>query len=1602
MKNRKAFTLIEVLAIIVVLAIIALIAVPNITGYVKTAQEGKFGASVEALIQAYKYKTIDEDVQLGRVLPCALDVEKCNLTGYLESCGIDKICLKVTDGRFCAAGTNADYIIKEGNCRYDGPEPPVPPYITGITVSNITVSSARVLVNFYDEGFIISHQYRLLDRSNNVIVDWIDGDSINNVNPDKTSSKIFSNLEKGTEYKVEVKIVNNNDENNTAISSKTFTTLNFNAPTITYDISKWETSKDVTITYPTQEGVDKKYRVLTTTGWDYSGLINAEQVQHVTVSNYQFFVEAKAAAGSSVLTKSAQIGFIDNENDGANLKPTIEALNFKNGSGINTNLISLRLKDDKSGIAYYCVTEENDLSNCNGNGNNTELNKWVLAVSNASDLAKVNKEVRDRTVQHQFGNKGKYYVFLKDAVGNVSDAKEVSIYKVEYDLNGGTGNVPYQIKLHGSDLILSDVTPTRSGYEFLGWDTNPNLNNDNPAYPRKGTYTNNSDVKLYAQWRKTVTITYNANSGSGTVASDTCYRYNAQPNCSIKFKNGGFTRTGYTFRGWAKGQNNVAVSYNANTNYNVAESETVYAGWEAKGLTFNDQTFTKNYDNADQLQEIVKATNGNNATTYTKKSETSGSTNTTRINVNSSNGTLTITGGTPKGQYKVVIEAKLPVSNTINGITEVTATKTMTVNVNQVTISNLDPDDPSNTTGTGISIGSVSDVTFKNSAYTPEPTVSVKTSANAQLKTLVKGTDFDYSYSNNTNVGTATITITLKGNYSGTKTKTFNINAYDISGATISDVTAVTYKGSAYTPEPTVTALGATLTKNTNFTYGYSNNINAGTATIIITGKGNYKGTKTKTFTINKKSLTVAWANTSLTYNRNAQKPTASVNTGISGKTLTINTDNAKTNAGTYSSSATCSDNTDSCSNYTLTSTSSNYTINPYNLSGATIADISAYTYGGDEKKPEPAVTALSTTLTKNTDFTYSYSNNTNAGTATVTVTGKGNYTGTKSKNFTINKQASTKTFTCATLTYTGSAQALITTATSNNPNVYYSFTTQLNSSNYSTAGTKINIAAGDRPKGTNGGTYKIYWYAPAGNQTEMSATSSCVISPKALTIPSSPSNKTYTGASQNSGVSCPTGSTNGGDTAKTDAGTYYHKCTLSSTTNYKWSDNTTAAKSIKWIINPKSIAVSWGTTTSFTYTGSGQAPTASASTGISGQTMTVNRTTGTNTGSYTSTASCGSVTNSACGNYTLTSTTKSFSITNANITATLTLTGTNKVGQTLTASITNASPTGTTNSYQWYRGSTAISGATASTYKVVDADVGQTIKVSVTLSKANYNAKALEDATDATNNGQAYSVPSTNYTVTVTGTNKVDQTLGVTISPSGKTPSSYQWIACNGSTCSNISGATGSTYTVPTGYVGYSIKAKVCFGSYCIEDATDATNNGSAAAQPKQSYTCAYGELVDHASYGKICVSGTSPAVTSYTPTYSTCVSYNTSCELVHGYGYSSNSTGNCGSGSTIWSDGTRTTISPTSCSSVKIGSYTTHEYNYATNTCTSVSSAPSIETKSVDAACCMQTESSVYPCSSYETSYGTTTYSCGSGWSVYSGSGSSLKCYKAAVLSN
>ena len=332
-----------------------------------------------------------------------------------------------------------------------------------------------------------------------------------------------------------------------------------------------------------------------------------------------------------------------------------------------------------------------------------------------------------------------------------------------------------------------------------------------------------------------------------------------------------------------------------------------------------------------------------------------------------------------------------------------------------------------NTTDNTVVISDVADQTYTGSLIAPNVTVTCNDVE------LVKDTDYTVSYSNNKNVGTATISITGIGDYTGTIKKNFNIVARGISDTTIGSIPNQTYTGNSISAMPVITYNGATLTKGTDYTLTYSNNVNVGTGTVTITGKGNFKGTTSKTFSISARAMSdTSVANvSSQTYTGNGISPLPTIT--YNNKTLKKDTDytlsySNNINAGTATITITGK------GNFTGT-TSKTFSISARAMSDTSVANISSQTYTGNVISPLPTITYNNKTLKKDTDYTLSYSNNINAGTATITITGKGNFAGTTSKTFSISARAMSDTSVAniSSQTYTGNVISPLPTITYNN-----------------------------------------------------------------------------------------------------------------------------------------------------------------------------------------------------------------------------------------------------------------------------------------------------------------------------------------------------------------------------------------------------------------------------------------------------------------------------------------------------------------------------------------------------------------------------------------
>lgn len=424
-------------------------------------------------------------------------------------------------------------------------------------------------------------------------------------------------------------------------------------------------------------------------------------------------------------------------------------------------------------------------------------------------------------------------------------------------------------------------------------------------------------------------------------------------------------------------QNNI----NAGTAYVIIKGKGSYSGTVKRSFTikpaiiYKQCTFYKiasQYYTGSQIKPVPKIKNG----TTTLK--------------NGTDFTLTYQNNVNKGTAKVYIKGKGNYSGSCSLTFSITARPVSTLKI------------------------TVPSATYNGKAQKPAVTVKYN---NYKFK---NGTDYTLSYKNNTKIGTATVTVKGKGKLSGTKSVTFKINAKPIKNAVITYNNSLTYNGSTLSPAVTVKYGNATLKKNTDYTVAYSNNVNAGTGTITITGKGIYGGSVKKTFTIKKLgiSATAVSGTGNKVYTGSAIKPVPAVKVG--GRTLKNGTDftvsyKNNTEPGTATLKVTGKGNYSGSVSKTF-----KITARAINDVEVTVPDT---VFTGEQVRPDVVVSYGSYQFINNSDYTLSFKDNVNIGTASVVVTGKNHLSGSRTVTFPIEKaDISSTEIAVKDATFTGSA----------------------------------------------------------------------------------------------------------------------------------------------------------------------------------------------------------------------------------------------------------------------------------------------------------------------------------------------------------------------------------------------------------------------------------------------------------------------------------------------------------------------------------------------------------------------------------------------------
>lgn len=424
-------------------------------------------------------------------------------------------------------------------------------------------------------------------------------------------------------------------------------------------------------------------------------------------------------------------------------------------------------------------------------------------------------------------------------------------------------------------------------------------------------------------------------------------------------------------------QNNI----NAGTAYVIIKGKGSYSGTVKRSFTikpaiiYKQCTFYKiasQYYTGSQIKPVPKIKNG----TTTLK--------------NGTDFTLTYQNNVNKGTAKVYIKGKGNYSGSCSLTFSITARPVSTLKI------------------------TVPSATYNGKAQKPAVTVKYN---NYKFK---NGTDYTLSYKNNTKIGTATVTVKGKGKLSGTKSVTFKINAKPIKNAVITYNNSLTYNGSTLSPAVTVKYGNATLKKNTDYTVAYSNNVNAGTGTITITGKGIYGGSVKKTFTIKKLgiSATAVSGTENKVYTGSAIKPVPAVKAG--GRTLKNGTD----------FTVSYKNNTEPGTATLIVNGKGNYSgsvSKTFKITARAINDVEVTVpdtvFTGEQVRPDVVVSYGSYQFISDSDYTLSFKDNVNIGTASVVVTGKNHLSGSRTVTFPIEKaDISSTEIAVKNATFTGSA----------------------------------------------------------------------------------------------------------------------------------------------------------------------------------------------------------------------------------------------------------------------------------------------------------------------------------------------------------------------------------------------------------------------------------------------------------------------------------------------------------------------------------------------------------------------------------------------------
>jgi hypothetical protein len=214
---------------------------------------------------------------------------------------------------------------------------------------------------------------------------------------------------------------------------------------------------------------------------------------------------------------------------------------------------------------------------------------------------------------------------------------------VSFDANGGNGTMPDQTAKARTTLALN--TFTRPGYAFDGWATTPT---GLRAFADGASYPFDANATLYARWLQIPTVTFDANGGNGSLASQSASKATA-----LTQNAGAINRSGYTFNGWNASANGNGTAYADGASYPFIASATLYARWACTPLSVTVSGKRVSHNRAEVT--FSASSSASPWTSFTANSTVDGETAT--VSQSSNRGKITVNGLRKNQGYRFTVTA---------------------------------------------------------------------------------------------------------------------------------------------------------------------------------------------------------------------------------------------------------------------------------------------------------------------------------------------------------------------------------------------------------------------------------------------------------------------------------------------------------------------------------------------------------------------------------------------------------------------------------------------------------------------------------------------------------------------------------------------------------------------------------------------------------------------------------------------------------------------------------------------------------------------------------------------------------------------------------